>query len=162
MNTLNVTGILSRPRWPFGQPTPLSVPHAALRMLGAGRAIEPAAVAVMGNAHTRITSPAKRDPGRRCIDSSCIDIKQREREPIQTTARQSVTAEPDPGASSLTAATGITAVAIGISNAHTTQLDDAVREAIAASCVGIVPILRPMLEPWSRRFPRLHEDGHEF
>ena len=45
---------------------------------------------------------------------------------------------------SLTAATGITAVAVGISNAPTAQLDDAVPEAIAASCVGIVPILRPI------------------
>jgi hypothetical protein len=46
--------------------------------------------------------------------------------------------------SSLTAATGITALAIGISNAPTGQPDDAVPETIAASRVGIVPILRPI------------------
>ena len=43
MNQLKVTGMLSRPCSPVGQSTALSVPQDALRILGSGRAIEPAA-----------------------------------------------------------------------------------------------------------------------
>ena len=37
MNQLKVTGMLSSPCAPFGQPTALSVPHEALRIFGTGR-----------------------------------------------------------------------------------------------------------------------------
>src|ERR1700710_2221549 len=67
MNQLKVTGMLSRPCSPAGQQTALSVPHDALRILGPGRAIEPAPVAIAGNAQARRASAAKAYPGRRGI-----------------------------------------------------------------------------------------------
>jgi hypothetical protein len=59
MNQLKVTGMLSRPCAPFGQPTAPSVPHDALRILGSGRASGPVAAAA-GNAQTRRSAPSAR------------------------------------------------------------------------------------------------------
>ena len=41
MNQLKVTGMLSSPCAPFGQPTASSVPQEALRIFGSGRARKP-------------------------------------------------------------------------------------------------------------------------
>jgi hypothetical protein len=68
--------MLSRPFCPFGQPTPLSVPHVALRMPGTGRVIEPALAAVIGKPHTRTRAAEKKTPNRRRINAPCIDVEQ--------------------------------------------------------------------------------------
>src|SRR5664279_2252809 len=70
MNQLNVTGMLSSPCSPPGQPTALSVPHEALRILGLGRAVEPAPLAVVANADTSRDAPraASAHPCRRRIE----------------------------------------------------------------------------------------------
>ncbi len=68
MNQLKVTGMLSSPCCPLGQPTALSVPHEALRIRGWGRGSAPVALATAGSAHT--STIAARDAmvaQRRCL-----------------------------------------------------------------------------------------------
>lgn len=60
MNQLKVTGMLSSPCSPFGQPTAPSVPHEALRIFGTGRESELALFApAAGRAMKRATQIAE-------------------------------------------------------------------------------------------------------
>jgi hypothetical protein len=70
MNQLKVTGMLSSPCAPLGQPTALLVPHDALKILASGRATDVAPVAVAGKAQTRRSAPsaAKALAGRRRVE----------------------------------------------------------------------------------------------
>lgn len=50
MNQVRVTGMLSSPLAPLGQPTALSVPHEALRIFGSGLGVGAVPVAVPASA----------------------------------------------------------------------------------------------------------------